>query len=56
MGRGRPRLPDDRVREWSIHATVTRTEYLLVKKAAKAVDMSISAWAREKILAGFPKR
>jgi len=51
--RGRPKLPEDQIRTVSITILVTREERRWIDRAAKAADMSISSWARERILAGF---
>ena len=52
-GRGRPKLAEPKVRRRSIHVLVTEEERKRIKKAAAAVDMSMSAWARERILRGL---
>jgi predicted HicB family RNase H-like nuclease len=54
--KGRPKLPREATRRFSVHVLVTPEEHRRVKRAARASDMSISAWAREKILAGLPRR
>ena len=48
-------MPAERVRRLSIHVTVTPAEHRKIKRAAAAVDMSMSGWARERILAGLPR-
>lgn len=52
-GKGRPKLPRKEVRRFSIHLLVTEEEHRKIKRAAAAVDMSVSAWARERILRGL---
>jgi hypothetical protein len=51
--KGRPNLPNEKVRRLSVHILVTPAEHKLIKKAAAAADMSMSSWARERLLAGL---
>ena len=54
-GKGRPKLPRDRVRKFSVHITVTLGEHRQIKRAAEAEDKSMSAWARQWVLKGLKR-
>ena len=53
---GRPKLPQERVRRISVSFLVTPEEYRWIRKVARGVDMTISSWARERILAGYGRQ
>lgn len=52
-GRGRPRIPKDEVRRFTVGFLVTAEEKRRIKEAAAAVDMSVSAWVRERVFRGL---
>jgi hypothetical protein len=55
-GRGRPRLPPEEVRMFAVHVTVTRDERRRIQLAARAEDVSVSAWLRRWIIEGLKRQ
>jgi hypothetical protein len=54
--RGRPKVAAERQRKFRVQVAVNLAEYRQVRKAAEAADMSVSAWARARLMEAVKRR